>query len=52
MPPAPRGTSANTTTADGLDFPDKRSAIATSVPRLDAGSCARCTVKLFDECPR
>lgn len=33
-------------------FPDKRTAIATIVPRLDAGICARCTVKLFDECPR
>ena len=33
-------------------FPDKRVAIATVVPRLDAGICARCTVKLFDECPR
>ncbi|HSW24951.1 MAG TPA: SulP family inorganic anion transporter [Burkholderiaceae bacterium] len=33
-------------------FPDKRIAIATIVPRLDAGICARCTVKLFDECPR
>jgi len=33
-------------------FPDKRVAIATIVPRLDAGICARCAVKLFDECPR
>jgi SulP family sulfate permease len=33
-------------------FPDKRIAIATIVPRLDQGICARCTVKLFDECPR
>lgn len=33
-------------------FPDKRTAIATIVPKLDAGICARCTVKLFDECPR
>jgi SulP family sulfate permease len=33
-------------------FPDKRIAIATIVPRLDAAICARCTVKLFDECPR
>ncbi|HET9204979.1 MAG TPA: SulP family inorganic anion transporter [Burkholderiaceae bacterium] len=33
-------------------FPDKRIAIATIVPRLDAGICARCTVKLFEECPR
>ncbi|MCW5658302.1 MAG: SulP family inorganic anion transporter [Burkholderiaceae bacterium] len=33
-------------------FPDKRIAIATIVPRLDMEICARCTVKLFDECPR
>jgi len=33
-------------------FPDKRIAIATIVPRLDPDVCARCTVKLFDECPR
>jgi SulP family sulfate permease len=33
-------------------FPDKRTAIATIVPKLDAGICARCTVKLFEECPR
>jgi len=33
-------------------FPDKRSAIATIVPWLDAAVCARCTVKLFEECPR
>jgi sulfate permease, SulP family len=33
-------------------FPDKRIAIATIVPRLDQAICARCTVKLFDECPR
>ena len=33
-------------------FPDKRIAIATIVPKLDLGICARCTVKLFDECPR
>jgi SulP family sulfate permease len=33
-------------------FPDKRCAIATIVPRLDPGVCARCTVKLFEECPR
>jgi len=32
-------------------FPDKRIAIATIVPRLDKDICARCTVKLFDECP-
>jgi SulP family sulfate permease len=33
-------------------FPDKRIAIATIVPKLDQGICARCTVKLFEECPR
>jgi sulfate permease, SulP family len=33
-------------------FPDKYIAIATIVPKLDPGICARCTVKLFDECPR
>jgi SulP family sulfate permease len=33
-------------------FPDKRIAIATIVPRLDLAICMRCTVKLFDECPR
>jgi SulP family sulfate permease len=33
-------------------FPDKHVAIATIVPKLDLGICARCTVKLFDECPR
>jgi SulP family sulfate permease len=33
-------------------FPDKRIAIATIVPKLDQGICARCPVKLFDECPR
>jgi SulP family sulfate permease len=33
-------------------FPDKRVAIATIVPKLDRGICARCTVKLFEECPR
>jgi SulP family sulfate permease len=33
-------------------FPDKRIAIATIVPRLDPEICARCTVKLFEECPR
>ena len=31
-------------------FPDKHRAIATIVPRLDAAVCARCTVRLFDEC--
>ena len=31
-------------------FPDKRHAIAAIVPRLDDGVCARCTVRLFDEC--
>ncbi len=33
-------------------FPDKRIAIATIVPKLDQEICARCTIKLFDECPR
>ncbi|MFI4930471.1 MAG: SulP family inorganic anion transporter [Burkholderiales bacterium] len=33
-------------------FPDKRVAIATIVPKLDRDICARCTVKLFEECPR
>jgi SulP family sulfate permease len=33
-------------------FPDKRSAIAAIVPRLDLGVCARCPVKLFEESPR
>ncbi|HEU5293362.1 MAG TPA: SulP family inorganic anion transporter [Burkholderiaceae bacterium] len=33
-------------------FPDKRIAIASIVPRLDLDICMRCTVKLFDECPR
>lgn len=31
-------------------FPDKRSAIAAIVPRLDPGVCARCPVRLFEEC--
>ena len=31
-------------------FPDKHRAIATIVPQLDATVCARCTVRLFDEC--
>ena len=31
-------------------FPDKRHAIAAIVPRLDDAVCARCTVRLFDEC--
>ena len=33
-------------------YPDKRTAIAAIVPLLDAGICGRCTVKLFEECPR
>jgi SulP family sulfate permease len=33
-------------------FPDKRTAIAHIVPRLDAEVCARCSVKLFEESPR
>jgi SulP family sulfate permease len=32
-------------------FADKRSALATIVPRLDPQVCARCTVKLFFESP-
>ena len=31
-------------------FPDKRSAIATIVPRLDPAICAQCQVRLFEEC--
>ncbi len=31
-------------------FPDKHRAIATIVPRLDPGICARCQVRLFEEC--
>ena len=31
-------------------FPDKRRAIATIVDRLDPDRCARCTVRVFDEC--
>jgi SulP family sulfate permease len=31
-------------------FPDKRSAIAAIVPRLDGAVCARCTRRIFDEC--
>ncbi|HOB95334.1 MAG TPA: SulP family inorganic anion transporter [Aquabacterium sp.] len=31
-------------------FPDKRSAIATIVPQLDASVCARCTRRVFEEC--
>jgi SulP family sulfate permease len=33
-------------------FPDKRTAIATIVPKLDPAICARCSVKLFFESPR
>ena len=31
-------------------FPDKRTAIATIVPRLDPAVCARCTARVFGEC--
>ena len=31
-------------------FPDKRSAIATIVPRLDPQVCERCTKRVFEEC--
>jgi SulP family sulfate permease len=33
-------------------FADKRSAIATLVPRLDGARCARCTQRVFEECAR
>lgn len=33
-------------------FDDKRSAIATLVPKLDPAICAGCTVRLFEECAR
>ena len=33
-------------------FADKRSAIATLVPRLDGGICAGCTARIFEECRR
>jgi len=32
-------------------FPDKHTAIATIVPKLDASICARCPVRLFHESP-
>lgn len=32
-------------------FPDKRTALASIVPRLDPEICARCTVRLFHESP-
>jgi len=32
-------------------FPDKRTAIATIVPRLDPAVCATCTARVFFECP-
>ena len=31
-------------------FADKHQAIAAIVPRLDDAVCARCQVRLFDEC--
>jgi len=37
--------------ADHL-FDSKREALATIVPRLDGAVCARCTVRLFEECAR
>jgi SulP family sulfate permease len=38
----------------GVDhlFDDKRSAIATIVPRLDGAVCAQCRVRAFEECAR
>ncbi len=33
-------------------FPDKRSAIAAIVPRLDGGICATCPHRVFEECAR
>jgi len=38
----------------GVDhvFPDKATAIATIVPRLDPAVCARCHVRLFNECDK
>lgn len=33
-------------------FADKRSAIAGIVPRLDPAVCARCTLRVFEECER
>ena len=37
--------------ADHL-FPDKRSAIAAIVPRLDGSICATCPHRVFEECAR
>jgi SulP family sulfate permease len=31
-------------------FPDKRSAIAAIVPKLDPAVCARCRARVFEEC--
>ena len=37
---------------EGHIFPTKRAAIATIFDRLDRTVCARCTVRLFEECKR
>jgi SulP family sulfate permease len=33
-------------------FADKRSALAAIVPRLDGETCAKCSVRCFEECER
>jgi SulP family sulfate permease len=35
---------------DGHIFPSKRAAIGSIFPRLDPAICARCTVRLYEEC--